>query len=52
MNSTRTAPISQVEVESELVRLIGEIEQETEAFEILCKDPSGRFSEQGLYLLS
>jgi hypothetical protein len=38
MNSTRTAPISQVEVESELVRLIGEIEQETEAFEILCKD--------------
>jgi RNase P/RNase MRP subunit POP5 len=40
MNSTinRNQPISGVEIEFELVRLINEIETETEAFEVLAKD--------------
>lgn len=38
MNTSRNKPISSVEVESELVRLINDIEYETEAFEALSKD--------------
>lgn len=35
---TRTTPISQVEVEEELMRLMGMLEEETEAFETLSID--------------
>lgn len=38
MKFTRNAPISQVEIESELMRLMGLLEEETEAFEGLCED--------------
>lgn len=31
-------PISQIEIEEELIRLIGMLEEETEAFEILAED--------------
>ena len=31
----RSAPISQVEIEQEMLRLVGELEKETEAFEVL-----------------
>ena len=31
----RSAPISQVEIEQEMLRLLGELEKETEAFEVL-----------------
>lgn len=34
----RTTPISQVEIESELLRLMGVLEKETEAFELLAVD--------------
>jgi predicted nucleic acid-binding Zn-ribbon protein len=34
----RTAPISQVEIEHELLRLLGILEQETEAFEKIAED--------------
>ena len=45
MQQVRNKPISQVEVEGELVRLISEFEQETEAFEILSKDHAVKESE-------
>lgn len=35
---TRTAPISQVELEEEIQRLLAVLEDETEAFERLCED--------------
>lgn len=38
MESGRTRPISSDEVESELIRLTSQMEQETEAFESLAKD--------------
>lgn len=38
MNRTRTSPISQVELEDEIQRLLGILEDETEAFERLCED--------------
>jgi hypothetical protein len=31
----RSAPISQIEIEQEMLRLVGELEKETEAFEVL-----------------
>ena len=34
----RSAPISQIEIEQELVRLMGLLEEETEQFEILAMD--------------
>jgi len=34
----RSAPISATQVESEIIRFTGELESETEAFEILAKD--------------
>jgi hypothetical protein len=45
MNYSRSAPISSVEVESELIRLTGEIESETEAFETLAKDHAVKEAE-------
>ncbi|MEK9767918.1 MAG: hypothetical protein VW683_03255 [Betaproteobacteria bacterium] len=44
MNS-RNAPISIVEVESELIRLTSDIEAETEAFEVLAKDHAKKEAE-------
>lgn len=38
MNSTRTQPISQVEIEAEILRLLDILEDETEAFETLAGD--------------
>jgi hypothetical protein len=38
MNASRTRPITPSEVEGELIRLISEIELETEEFEVLAKD--------------
>ena len=38
MNSTRTAPISQVDVEEEMIRLLNILEQETENFEMLSQE--------------
>jgi hypothetical protein len=38
MNYRRTEPISQVEIESELLRLLTMLEEETEAFEVLAED--------------
>ncbi len=38
MNAVRNKPITPVEVESELIRLTNEMEEETEAFEVLAKD--------------
>lgn len=35
---SRTSPISQVEVESEIMRLMGMLEEETEAFETLATE--------------
>ena len=34
----RSQPISQVEIESEIMRLLGILEEETEAFEVLSVD--------------
>jgi len=34
----RNSPISQVEIEDELLRLIADLEDETEAFEVLAED--------------
>jgi hypothetical protein len=34
----RSAPISQIEIEQELLRLIDELEKQTEAFEVLAVD--------------
>jgi hypothetical protein len=45
MGSIRTAPISTVEVESELIRLTSDLETETEAFEILAKDHAVKEAE-------
>ena len=36
----RSQPISQVEIESEIMRLLGILEEETEAFEVLAVDAS------------
>lgn len=36
----RNTPISQVEVEEEILRLLDEMEQDTEAFEVLAMDAS------------
>lgn len=41
----RNAPISQVEVESELLRLMDSLEKETEAFELLAVDSAKKESE-------
>ena len=38
MNTRRSEPISQVEIESELLRLLTMLEDETEAFERLAED--------------
>jgi hypothetical protein len=38
MKNSRNAPISQVEVEEEILRLLGELETETEVFETLAID--------------
>ena len=35
---TRSQPISQVEIESEIMRLLSILEEETEAFEVLAVD--------------
>jgi hypothetical protein len=37
-NRGRTAPIDQVNVESEILRLVSDLEDETEVFEGMCKD--------------
>lgn len=37
-NARRTQPISQVEIESEIMRMMDLLESETEAFEHLCED--------------
>ncbi len=41
---SRNAPISQVDIEHELLRLIDELEEETEAFEKLAEDASKKES--------
>jgi len=38
MNARRSLPISQVEIEEELLRFMDMLEEETEAFETLCED--------------
>lgn len=38
MNMRRSTPISQVEIENELLRFMDMLEEETEAFEKLCED--------------
>ena len=38
MDTARNKPISADQVESELIRITGELETETEAFEVLSKD--------------
>lgn len=38
MQYSRNNPISQVEIENELLRLLSMLEEETEAFEKLCED--------------
>lgn len=38
MMTRRNTPISQVEIESELMRLMAMLEEETEAFESLCEE--------------
>lgn len=38
MRTSRNAPISQVEIESELLRLLELLESETEAFEVLAEE--------------
>jgi hypothetical protein len=38
MQYSRNNPISQVEIENELLRLLSMLEEETEAFENLCED--------------
>jgi hypothetical protein len=38
MNTARNKPLTPVEVECELIRLTGAMEEETEAFEVLAKD--------------
>jgi len=38
MMTRRNAPISQIEIESELMRLMSMLEEETEAFESLCEE--------------
>ena len=38
MMNTRNKPISQIEVESEIMRLMDMLEEETEAFEALAED--------------
>jgi hypothetical protein len=41
----RSAPISQVEIEQELLRLVDRLEQETEAFEVLAVDSAEKESK-------
>jgi hypothetical protein len=38
VRTSRNAPISQVEIESELLRLLDSLESETEAFEVLAEE--------------
>ena len=38
MNAQRSAPISQVDVEEEIIRLLNMLESETEQFEVLAED--------------
>ena len=40
----RSQPISQVEIESEIMRLLGILEEETEAFEVLAVDAAKKDS--------
>lgn len=44
IGSMRTTPISQVEIESELLRLMEVLEKETEAFELLAVDAAKKES--------
>lgn len=44
MRGNRTAPISQVEIEEELIRVMEMLEEETEAFERLCEDAAKKES--------
>jgi hypothetical protein len=44
MKSNRNAPISQVDIEEEIIRLIGDLESETETFETLSIDAAKKES--------
>lgn len=44
---SRNSPISQVDIEHELMRLLEMLEQETEAFESLAEDSAKKESLQG-----